>query len=284
MLAAFASTEREPRRCSFFAEVPGSGEAGCFDFDAFFELGLPVLWRVALEMPALFDPDAPLPIFRTYSAAALAAAPGELGRGSVTLSRPQCACLLAHSFLGSLRRPEAVLPNDWRFTVSDLFVGASRSPNSGAVFLNYWTVLGRAGFADGEVTFERRGFQRSRAGAGAPPWRLDACELPLCPVRMGDGNLEESAADVHAEFANAFVGGGVMTGDFAMEEILFLVKPELLVAMALQNRMCDGEAVCVHGARQYVQPLSRADVHTWACQRPFLTFAVQTSRSRATAW
>ena len=36
-----------------------------------------------------------------------------------------------------------------------------------------------------------------------------------------------------------------------MEEILFLVKPELMVAMALQNRMADAEAICVSGALQY---------------------------------
>ena len=30
-----------------------------------------------------------------------------------------------------------------------------------------------------------------------------------------------------------------MTGDFAMEELLFLVKPELMVAMALQHRVTD---------------------------------------------
>ena len=53
-----------------------------------------------------------------------------------------------------------------------------------------------------------------------------------------DGNIDDcTAADLHVEFANAFVGGGVMTGDAAMEETLFLVKPELMVAMALENRM-----------------------------------------------
>jgi len=37
-----------------------------------------------------------------------------------------------------------------------------------------------------------------------------------------DGNIEDCrAADVQVDFANAFVGGGVMTGDFAMEELLF---------------------------------------------------------------
>ena len=42
-----------------------------------------------------------------------------------------------------------------------------------------------------------------------------------------------------------------MSGDAAMEETLFLVKPELMVAMALQCRMVDTEAVCVSGALKY---------------------------------
>ena len=42
-----------------------------------------------------------------------------------------------------------------------------------------------------------------------------------------------------------------MTGDFAMEEILFLIKPELMVAMAIENRMADTEVICISGALQY---------------------------------
>jgi poly(ADP-ribose) glycohydrolase len=42
-----------------------------------------------------------------------------------------------------------------------------------------------------------------------------------------------------------------MTGDAAMEEMLFLVKPELMVAMLLQNRMVDEEVVCISGAKKY---------------------------------
>lgn len=42
-----------------------------------------------------------------------------------------------------------------------------------------------------------------------------------------------------------------MTGDAAQEELMFLVKPELMVAMAICNRMVDTEVVCVSGARKY---------------------------------
>lgn len=230
------------RSCSFFADIPGSSEASEFDFDTFFEVGLPMLLEMALAMPTLFA-GVQLPIFRTgagWSGCQI------LTKKSISLSRQQCACLLAHSFLGSLRLPPGVQPNDWRFTVADLFVGTARSPNSAAAFLHYFTDLGRHGFADGCVTFERRGYQR-----GPSPWVWESNAQPLCAVRIVDGALQDCAADVHAEFANAFIGGGVMTGDFAMEELLFLMKPELMVAMALQHRMTDTESIAISGALQY---------------------------------
>lgn len=241
MLTKFSALGREPKQCTFFADIPTSEEAGLFDFDAFFALGVPLLLEVALEMRTLFTD--PVPIAKTYSSWA---EPQTLARSSTTLTRRQCACLLAHSFFGSLRRPADMQPNDFRFTAVELFLGTARSPNSATTLLNYFTVLGREGVPEGSVRFERRGYPK-----GASPWQWATSEAPLCEVRISDGALEACAAEVHAEFANAFVGGGVMTGDFAMEEILFLVKPELMVAMALQNRMADSEAICVSGALQY---------------------------------
>ena len=145
------------------------------------------------------------------------------------MTRRQCACLLAHSFFGSLKRPPGVEPNDFRFTVRDLVVGTAASPNSAVTFLNYFASLARNGIPEGPdeiVSFERLGFRK-----GPLPWQWDGNEKRLCKVEIVDGNIDDCAADVHAEFANAFVGGGVMTGDAAMEETLFLVKPELMVAM-----------------------------------------------------
>lgn len=249
MLTKFCALDRESRRCSFFSEIPGSDEAGVFDFDAFFTFGVPLLLEVALEMPTLFA-GVRVPIHKTYSSwSAVGDDARSLGLLSFSLSRRQCACLLAHSFLGSLKRPHNVQPNDFRFTAVDLFVGTARSPNSATTFLNYFTTLGTHGFPVGQLTFERLGYRSS--AHGHPPWRVEHSLSPLCAVTIVDGPLEDSLAELHADFANAFPGGGVMTGDFAQEEILFLIKPELLVAMALENRMADTEAVRVFGAVQY---------------------------------
>jgi hypothetical protein len=242
VLTKFAASNRDPQVCKFFATYPGSAEAGKFDFEQFFEKGLPLLIEVALKMPQLFE-GMQLPIFKMRSSWISAQT---LGKKSVSLTRRQCACLLAHSFFGSLKRPVDVHLNDFRFTVVDLFMGTAVSPNSATTFLNYFTMLGKHGIPDELVTFERLGYQK-----GPSPWQWEHNDKPLCKVEIVDGNIDDCAADRHAEFANAFVGGGVMTGDAAMEEMMFLVKPELMVAMALQNRMVDEEAICVSGVRKY---------------------------------
>lgn len=245
MLTKFRSVDpdREQQQvCTFFKNIPGSAEAGEFDFNTFFAKGVPLLLEVALDMPKLFE-GTQVPIFKMRSSWTAART---LGKKSFSLSRRQCACLLAHSFLGSLQRPKDVQRNDFRFTVVDLFMGTAVSPNSATIFLNYFTMLGKNGIPDGLLTFERMGFKKGQA-----PWQWEQNEKPLCHVQCRVGAIEDSVADVHVEYANAFVGGGVMTGDAAMEEVLFLVKPELMVAMALENRMVDEEVICISGALQY---------------------------------
>eukprot|EP00164_Ancoracysta_twista_P003926 GFYU01005263.1.p1 GENE.GFYU01005263.1~~GFYU01005263.1.p1 ORF type:complete len:447 (+),score=102.17 GFYU01005263.1:99-1439(+) len=241
-LTQFSSLDVEPKTCTFFTTVPGSVDAGVFDFELFFAKGLPFMVEVALEMPTLFK-GVDIPIYKTRSACVT---PSTLNKHSFAFTRRQCACLLAHSFFGSLKRPDGVQLNDFRFTVFDLFVGTAVSPNSGTTFLNYFCMLAKHGIPDGMITIGRNGYPK-----GPSPWTWENNETPLCQVKMVDGSIDDCTADIHVEFANAFVGGGVMTGDAAMEEILFLVKPELMVAMAVQNRMADEESVCVSGAIKY---------------------------------
>lgn len=246
VITEFAKADREPRVCKFFSSVPGSSEAGALDWKLLWDKGIPLLIKVALEMPVLFA-GVRVPIYKMRSSWPEAGA--VLGRQSFSLTRRQCACLLAHSFLGSLKRPPGCQPNDFRFTVVDLFLGTAASPNSATTWLNYWNVLAVQGIpGDAEVvTFERLGYRKGPS----PPWKWEGNPKPLCKVDLVTGNIDDSPADLHVEFANAFIGGGVMTGDAAMEETLFLVKPELMCAMAIMNRMVDEEAICISGAKKY---------------------------------
>ena len=250
IITNFSSLDQQKRVCTFFTTVPNSPpkEVQTFNFERFYTVGLPFMIQVALQMPLLFPKQIPIHKMRSSWVEK-----GKLGRLSYSFTRIQCACLLAHSFFGSLKRPENVQPNDFRFTVVDLFLGTAVSPNSACTFLNYFSVLGELGIEqvsieskENVLTFERLGYKK-----GPSPWNWEKSTKLLSKVKIVDGDISQCKAEVHVEFANAFVGGGVMTGDAAMEETLFLVKPELMVAMAIENRMVDEEAIRISGALQY---------------------------------
>lgn len=232
VLTEFAATSTQ-QTCKFFSTIPGSADADKLDFGAFWAHGVPLMLELALEMPTLFA-GVELPL---------------LLRGAnrhVALSRRQCACLLAHSFFGSITEGSwAVEKKRWSFRVAQLFF--LEALPSALCVLNYFKALGQRGVPEGTVTIERRGFPRR-----APPWRWEGSGAPLCPIEFHEaGAIEDSPAEAHSDFANRFVGGGCLENDFMMEEILFVVKPELIVAMALCSYMHDEEAVRVAGALQY---------------------------------
>ncbi len=55
----------------------------------------------------------------------------------------------------------------------------------------------------------------------------------------------EGRACLHADFANEFLGGGVLSGGCVQEEIRFAICPELLVAGLLCPCMSAEEAIQV---------------------------------------
>ena len=83
-----------------------------------------------------------------------------------------------------------------------------------------------------------------------PDW--DNLTTKLSPVTVHvEGFIEDSPAILHADFANEFIGGGVLHGGCVQEEILFVVKPECLVSMMLCPRMLDFEAITIIGAERF---------------------------------
>lgn len=62
----------------------------------------------------------------------------------------------------------------------------------------------------------------------------------LSALEIRPGFMEESDAPIMADFANEFIGGGVFTGGNVQEETLFILRPELSVAMLLCAKMEGG--------------------------------------------
>eukprot|EP00727_Mastigamoeba_balamuthi_P009010 m51a1_g4731 hypothetical protein (417) ;mRNA; r:352691-354236 len=193
----------------------------------------PALRDLALEMPALFGrPLAVLPPRRS---------------GEVRISRRQAACLVLHSLLGLMPPRNMELDNFGgfnAFNASELL--RLQNPAAAACLFNYLTVVALDGFAEGDLVYRRVYVAREEVPA------LEDSVAELCAVRFDSSTpIERSPSALHADFANAFIGGGALHGGNVQEEILFAIKPELLVAMALCPQMTPTESIVVAGALQY---------------------------------
>ena len=217
---------RTDQKCSFFKKAEeGTLERGSgldkFDFDSFLKHGVPFMVQVALELPDLFREESLVLLLRAE----------DVPVQKVSLSRRQVASLLAHSFFGSITadaRVEGTGKEKWAFRAAQLFF--LEAVPSALSFLNYFRILGKNGVPEGVLTYSRCAFKKK-----SPPWEWENNDTPLCAVKFVDkGPIEDSLCDVHADFANRFVGGGCLENDFNMEEILFVMKPEV----TMWQRIC----------------------------------------------
>ncbi len=96
-------------------------------------------------------------------------------------------------------------------------------------------------------------FEVERVVAPAPTslvWLGDAS--PLTPLTVDtSGAIEDAAAHRQVDFANAYLGGGVLRGGCVQEEIRFAVAPEHLAAMIVSPKMLSDEAIVMRGAERF---------------------------------
>jgi len=67
------------------------------------------------------------------------------------------------------------------------------------------------------------------------------------------GRIEdkENIGSIQIDFANRYIGGGVLGSGCVQEEIRFVVSPECLCSLLFCQAMCDAEAICIIGAEQF---------------------------------
>jgi hypothetical protein len=169
--------------------------------------------------------------------------------GTVSLSRDQCASLLALALFG-------LLPNNVRATMRPLTFpkeGCDFLPNVEklACLLHYFVRIAREGCGTGVI-----GVQRVVAGEPErAPFETRQVPLRKLIVKPLEMSLLDSSELAVVDFANASVGGGTLLnapGSTAQEEILFATHPELVAALVLcDERMRGDEAVLVSGARRF---------------------------------
>ena len=231
---------------------------------------LPFIIQLALRSADLCPPDETSPL--RYLP------PGE--RGSVRLSRVHVASVLALAFFDAIGPPVNADPKwdlpghltcrSW-FGVGDVYGGDECDEQKLACLCVYFKrmreLFGRevsddaamarlagAPATDDALVISRLVLPKDAAaasGAAAAATWLE-CDAPLRALRVVEaGGIEEAAGALQADFANEYIGGGVLCGGNVQEEIRFSVSPECLVSLLLCGRMREHEAVLLSGVRQY---------------------------------
>jgi len=75
--------------------------------------------------------------------------------------------------------------------------------------------------------------------------------LPAKVVREGGIDQADPATHLYIDFANAYIGGGVLSGGCVQEEILFAVAPLHTVSLLFCPAMEDYEAITIQGAEHF---------------------------------
>ena len=97
------------------------------------------------------------------------------------------------------------------------------------------------------ITFSRQCLPPS----SLPSWHSSNQKLSRLHIST-EGKIEtEGAGFLQADFANEYIGGGVLRSGLVQEEIRFTICPELIASMLFSEAMQDTEAISVIGVEQF---------------------------------
>lgn len=84
-----------------------------------------------------------------------------------------------------------------------------------------------------------------------PKW--DEIEIPLVNLNaLPNGRIENEGENMtQVDFANEYIGGGVLGYGLVQEEIRFLICPELIISCLVCEKMEKNEAILIIGAERY---------------------------------
>ncbi|XP_018010654.1 poly(ADP-ribose) glycohydrolase [Hyalella azteca] len=198
---------------------------------------LPKMCRLALRLPELIT--APVPLLSQNSQA------------SLTLSQLQIACLLANAFFCTFPRRNARGSNSEYANYPDINFNRLLSKKEPLVLeklkciLNYFRRV-TSNEPTGLVTLCRT------QAPDSDMHRWQSCSSPLPRLHCHhDTLIEDVPGLLHVDFANKFLGGGVLGFGCVQEEIKFLLCPELLVSRLVTEALDKNEALVIIGVEQF---------------------------------
>ncbi len=158
---------------------------------------------------------------------------------TIIVSRRHCAVVLASAFMGVLPcQPDG----HNRLNFLKLFGPGARGDRVAkirALFAYFEAWAPPTAEPDTALVIHRR--------SGVAP----STPAPITLSVELDTSITDVNGMVQADFANAYLGGGVLGGGCVQEEVMFAEHPELMLTMALCQKMGTREAVLVLGHARY---------------------------------
>ncbi|XP_073978144.1 poly(ADP-ribose) glycohydrolase-like isoform X1 [Rhodnius prolixus] len=182
---------------------------------------------------------------------------------SISMSQEQAAVLLANAFLCTYPRRNSTSQNMQfpSINFNRLFQCGSLVSVQQKLkcFINYFRRVYKKR-PQGVITFTRRCVKANNL----PIWAENESELTKLYISH-KGTIEEDGAGLlEIDFANKYIGGGVLGRGAVQEEIKFLICPELVVSRLFTECLDDNEALIVTGCERFNKYVGYGDTFTWA--------------------
>ncbi|XP_063374982.1 poly(ADP-ribose) glycohydrolase [Cydia amplana] len=219
----------------------------------FFDVTLPEIAKLALELPKLIQ--SPIPLLKQHK------------NRSISLSQQQISSLLANAFFCTFpRRNSTKKSSEYASFPHINFNTLYETSGSDSILeklkclCHYFRrVCTKAPV--GAVTFSRRSVPPRRC----PAWPQSAASLAAVPLHVAaGGTIEDSDGLVQMDFANKYLGGGVLGYGCVQEEIRFVISPELLVSMLFTEVLRPNEALMVIGCERYSEYSGYGSSFRWS--------------------
>ena len=123
----------------------------------------------------------------------------------------------------------------------------------GRSFLNYLTVIGKWISENNPILEEQIIFKRNNINSMEYLYNQDTTKkTKLCQLMMDTKeSLFNGKASYCVDFANKYIGGGVLNCGCVQEEILFCIDPEAIVSLYFMEVMSDNDAIGIYNTIQY---------------------------------
>lgn len=198
-------------------------------------------------LPFIIDQATSLPLVALIEGRSNIPVQQPLVAGQFALDRTCCTALLANMFMCTFAAPAGRGADEYRcWTMIELLASDSPQAVSKLRMIVHYFDRVRAQPPVGKLLF-----YRCQSSLPITAWEQSTRLLQPADVAGPKQSMFDEKGYLTVDFANQFIGGGVLSRGATQEEIHFSMCPELCVSCLVCPRMRDNEAIVVIGAEQF---------------------------------